>query len=98
MKKRSIYKLGDVFKIHLGEDIYGLGRILIVQSPGVLAGFYHQIVKNNDNVDIASLCDRQYLFRIQCGDVGLKQKKLEIVGNVPLENKVDLPLFWGVIP
>lgn len=98
MVKKSIYKLGDIFKIPLGDDVYGIGRILIIQSPAMFVGFYQQMIKTNDEIDINALNNQEYTLSIKCGDVGFKKKEWEVIGNIPLKNKVTLPFFWGDDP
>jgi hypothetical protein len=98
MAKRISYQLGDVFKLPVTEGFYGVGRILIIQSPALLVGFYELVVKNGDAIDIGSLRGEEYLMRIKCGDPGLKKKEWEIIGNIPLEKKEPLPLFWDREP
>jgi len=98
MAKKSLYTVGDVFKLPVGENIFGIGRILIVQSPVLFVGFFKRVVKNGEPTSIDNLRGQEYLIRIKCGDPGFKKKEWEIVGNLPLEEKIVVPPFWDRDP
>ena len=95
MAKKELYRLGDVFKIPLADGVYGVGRILIVQSPCLFVGFYRIVLRKDESLDLAGLKISEYLLRILCGDLGFKKKEWEVIGNIPVEGIIELPFFWG---
>lgn len=95
MAKKTLYKSGDVFKLPLSEGLFGVGRILIVQSPSLFVGFYGLAMRNSENIDVETLRDKEYLIKILCGDLGFTKREWEIIGNIPIDENISLPLFWG---
>jgi len=98
MAKKALYKPGDIFTLPLAENVNGVGRILIVQSPSLFVGFYKRIIRNSESVNVDSLVHEEYLLKILCGDLGFSKKEWKIVGNHPLDGNISLPLFWGREP
>lgn len=95
MVPKITYNVGDFFKIPVGNDMFGIGRILIAQGNGILAGFYDLLLKSAQDIDIETVAEQKYLLKLKCGNVGLAKKEWVIIGNIPLEREETLPLFWG---
>lgn len=95
MSKKSRYKVGDIFTLPIGKDLFGIGRILIVQSPSLFVGFYKRIMREGEAISIDSLIHEEYLLKILCGDLGFIKNEWKIIGNLALSERVPLPLFWG---
>lgn len=98
MAKKEQYCLGDIFKLPLGGGVFGIGRILIIQSPSLFVGFYKLALRNGDRLDVETLRDQEYLIKILCGDLGFTKREWESIGNIPLIENICLPLFWGREP
>jgi hypothetical protein len=96
--KKPLYQEGDILRLPVVEGYFSVGRILIAESPCLLIGFYRFVMKKGDDLDNSGLRDQEYLVKMLCGDLGLRKKEWEILGNIALEKKETLPLFWGKEP
>lgn len=95
MAKKIACKLGDFFKIPVDDNVFCVGRILIIQSSALLVGFYDVLLNQDQQVDITQLIQKKYLIKLKCSYLGLREKEWSVIGNVPFEKKETLPLFWG---
>jgi hypothetical protein len=93
MAKKVKYNLGDIFKLPITNDLFGFGRILIIQSPALFVGFYDLVSPNI--IDIDTLKENEPFLKIMCGDLGFKKNEWFIIGNIPLNEKIEVPFFWG---
>lgn len=94
MRRKAWCKEGDFVSLPIRDGCYGFGRVLMVDAPNILVGFY-EMVSDKDTTDVSALARMQYILTLNTGDLGIKKKEWKVIGNIPLEEKVEIPLFWG---
>ncbi|BBH21764.1 hypothetical protein Back11_31090 [Paenibacillus baekrokdamisoli] len=94
MSKKK-YKLGDIFLINLEEELYGVGRVLIILENIVFVELYKmKPITSKEEVNFAVINDTTTVSKIWCDSTPLKKGNWEIIGNNLVEGIVDMPYFW----
>ncbi len=93
MKKRIIYKVGDVLQVPLDEEEHmGYGRILLMDPPIILVEFYKVVSKTV--LPLETFQGMDWFLRRYTEDAGIiTDKTWKIIGNIPV-GEFTLPLLW----
>jgi len=92
-RRRAKYTVGDLFRIRLGPNQFGYGRVLIQRSPMILAEFYKTISKRDPPLD--KFRDMETILRIYTLDVAIAEEKTwEVIGHIPVSGGVVPPILW----
>ena len=110
-KRRHIkYHEGDVFRFKIGRRKYGYGRILldynlmrknktqfwdILMGTALVCSTYH-IITEDKNISIEQLKNLKSLPSNVMADNKLFYGEYEIIGNIPITDKEDYPIMYGM--
>lgn len=93
--KRQSYNAGDIFAVPLEEFGYGFGKILQVETPEILVGFFG--VYSDQLLTPQQLKEYPYICKIFCGDLGLINWAWKIIGSAPLSvEETQVPDFYWI--
>ena len=85
--------IGDVVSLPLdGKGNRGYGRVLIERRPLIFVEFYKFLAKDDPPVD--TFARTEWILRIYTGNMGIMTGAWRILGNLPINHGLSMPLFW----
>lgn len=95
MGKRIRYNIGDIFLIELENGLKGAGRVLKKDQATIFIELYKmKPIKDKSEFDMEAALKEKPISMKWCYHDGLTKGEWEIIGNKPVEGKIDMPYFW----
>jgi len=92
--RRRRYRVGDVFRVRLGPNHFGYGRVLFRNTfPTIFVEFYKTVAERDLSQDV--LRDMKVILRLYTLDAAIAEDRTwAVVGHIPVKGEPVYPMFW----